>query len=284
MHSTASSFGKGTRTFLMYALYFAIAIIFVGPMIYLFVASLKPDNQIVADMSSIKGFIPYGDLSLQNYINVFKKMDFMKYFMNSLISSLLVVLLGTLVNSMIGYSLGLLQFKGKNLVVAMIIALMIIPSEAVIINRMLVATELNMLNTMSVLVIPALAYPVYVFLFYNHFKGIPKELLQAAVIDGSGYIRSFWTIMLPLSKPILATVGIMTFIRRWGDLIWPTLVTRDDTYRTLPQAMRSLYSDAYTYWGEIFAFGSMVTIPTLIIFLVFQKQFIQSLASSGIKG
>lgn len=284
MQSQSTKMGKSMRTFMMYVCYIVVAAIFIGPMLYLFVASFKTDNQIVADMSSFKGFIPYGDLSLQNYINVFKKMDFMRYFMNSMISSLLVVFLGTLVNSMIGYALGQLQFKGKGLVVAMIIALMIIPSEAVIINRMLVAHELNMLNTMSVLVIPALAYPVYVFLFYNHYKGIPKELLQAAVIDGSGYIRSFWTIMLPLSKPILATVGIMTFIRRWGDLIWPTLVTRDDTFRTLPQAMRSLYSDTYTYWGEIFAFGSMVTIPTLIIFLIFQKQFIQSLASSGIKG
>ncbi|WP_020618399.1 carbohydrate ABC transporter permease [Paenibacillus daejeonensis] len=276
--------GKGMRVALMYVMYILIAILFAGPMIYLFVASFKTDNQIVADMSSIKGFIPYGDLSWDNYRAIFRKMDFVKYFMNSAISSLLVVLFGTLINSMIGYSLGLLDFKGKSVIVAMIIALMIIPSEAVIINRMMVATELNMLNTMSVLVIPALAYPVYVFLFYNHYKGIPKELLQAAVIDGSGYIRSFWTIMLPLSKPILATVGILTFIRRWGDLIWPTLVTRDDTYRTLPQAMKALYSDAYVYWGEIFAFGTMVTIPTLVIFLIFQRQFIQSVASSGIKG
>ncbi|QTH43849.1 carbohydrate ABC transporter permease [Cohnella sp. LGH] len=284
MISSPLSARKRISLSLMYVLYALVGVVFAGPLLYLFVASFKPDLQIVADMSSIKGFIPYGDLSFQNYKNIFAKMDFFKYFMNSTISTLLVVLFGTIINAMIGYALGLLDFRGKNLIVAAIIGLMIIPSEAVIINRMLVAADLHMLNTMSVLVIPALAYPAYVFLFYNHFKGMPKELLQAAIIDGSGYVRSFWSIMLPLSKPVMATVAIMTFIRRWGDLIWPTLVTRDDTYRTLPQAMKSLYSDAYVYWGEIFAFGSMVTIPTLIIFLIFQKQFIQSVASSGVKG
>jgi multiple sugar transport system permease protein len=185
---------------------------------------------------------------------------------------------------MLGFSLGLLEFKGKRVILVVLIALMIVPSEAVIINRMMVAFYLGMLNTMVVLVIPAIAYPMYVFLFYTHFRGMPKDLMQAAVIDGASYFRIFWQIMLPLSKPAIATVAIMTFLRRWGELLWPTLVTRDDTYRTLPQALRSLFTSNYVLWGEVFAYGAMVTIPTIIIFLIFQKPFVQSIASSGIKG
>jgi multiple sugar transport system permease protein len=274
----------GFNKLVLHGTYILIALVFIAPLLYLFVASFKTDDQIVADMSSIKGFIPYGHLSLNNYISVFQKMDFIKYFKNSAISTLLIVIFGTIINAMLGYVLGMLEFKGKKLLIAMILALIIIPTEAVIINKMLVAINLKMINTMTVLVVPALAYPMYIFLFYTHFKGMPKELMQAAVVDGADYFGIFWKIMLPLSKPIVATVAIMTFLRRWGELLWPTLVTRDDTFRTLPQVMRSLYTSTYTFWGEIFAFGVMVTLPTAIIFLIFQKQFVQSIAMTGIKG
>jgi len=269
---------------IMYILYSAIALIFIAPLLYISVSSLKPDLQIVSDMSSIKGFLPYGDLSLSNYLSVIQKMDFFKYFRNSAISTILTVIFGTLINAMLGYSLGMLEFKGKKLILSLMIAMMIIPTEAVIINRMLIAFHLKMLDTMTVLVVPALAYPMYVFLFYSHFKGMPKELMQAAVIDGASYEMIFTRIMFPLSQPVIATVAIMTFIRRWGELLWPTLVTRTDRFRTLPQAMRSLFTNSYVYWGEIFAYGVMVTIPTVIIFLLFQKPFIQSIAMTGIKG
>ena len=113
---------------------------------------------------------------------------------------------------------------------------------------------------------------------------MPKELVEAAIVDGETYGGVFWKIMLPLSKPVLATVTIMGFIRSWGDLLWPTLVTRDETWRTLPLALRALSTDVYIYWGQIFAFSSLMTLPVLILFLVFQKQFIASVTSSGIKG
>ena len=164
------------------------------------------------------------------------------------------------------------------------IALSVIPTEAVIINRFLVANELGILNSYIGLAIPTVAYPMFMFLYYNHFKGMPKELMEAAIVDGDSYAGIFWHIMFPLSKPIIATVAIMGFIRSWGDLLWPTLVTRDETYRTLPLALRALSTDVYIFWGQIFAFATLMTIPVFVIFLLFQKQFIQSLAMSGIKG
>ena len=136
----------------------------------------------------------------------------------------------------------------------------------------------------SGLAIPSVAYPMYMYLYYNHFKGMPKELQEAAIIDGASYWKIFTKIMMPLSKPIITTVAIMAFIRSWSDLLWPTLVTRDGTYRTLPLALKSLFSDTYTDWGQVFAFSTLMVIPTMILFLVFQKQFVASVTSSGIKG
>ena len=112
--------------------------------------------------------------------------------------------------------------------------------------------SLGMLNTYIGLAIPSVAYPMYMYLYYNHFKGMPKELQEAAIIDGASYWKIFTKIMMPLSKPIITTVAIMAFIRSWSDLLWPTLVTRDGTYRTLPLALKSLFSDTYTDWGQVF--------------------------------
>ena len=267
-----------------YILYVLVAAIFILPMLYMFVSSVKTDSQIVADMSTFRAFLPSGKLSLENYITIIDHVHFFKFFKNSVIVAVINVSLITLINAMIGYSLGLLEFRGKKLLISLMIALSIIPTESVIINRFLIVHKLNLLNSYWGLALPTVGYPMFIFLYYNHFKGMPKELVEAAIVDGESYTGVFWKIMLPLSTPILSTVAIMGFIRSWGDLLWPTLVTRDETYRTLPLALRALSTDVYVFWGQIFAFASLMTLPILIVFLIFQKQFIQSVTTSGIKG
>ncbi|MDO5377915.1 MAG: carbohydrate ABC transporter permease [Clostridia bacterium] len=269
---------------LFYVLYVAVAVVFIAPLVFLFVSSFKEETQLVSDMATLRAFIPYGSLTLDNYVQVFEKLDFLHYFRNSALNTAIQVFFGMFINAMMGYALGMLNFKGKNLLVSLMIALTIIPTEAVIINRFMVTFNLGIINTIWALAIPNLATPMYVFLFYQHYRGMPKELLEAAVIDGEGYTGIFFKIMTPLSKPIYATVAIMSFIRAWGDLLWPTLVTRDNTWRTLPQALRGLNDSVYTFWGQIFAFSAMITLPILIIFLLFQKQFVQSVAATGVKG
>ncbi|MBQ9326830.1 MAG: carbohydrate ABC transporter permease [Clostridia bacterium] len=269
---------------LFYVLYVAVAILFLAPLVFLFVSSLKDETQLISDMTTMKAFIPYGKMGLDNYVQVFEKMDFLHYFRNSAINAIIQVAAGLLINGMMGYALGLLEFKGRKFLISLMISLTIIPTEAVVINRFLVAVNLGVVNTVWALSLPNLAIPMYVYLFYQHFRGMPKDLVEAAVIDGESYTGIFFRIMTPLSKPIYATVAIMSFIRAWGDLLWPTLVVRDNTWMTLPQKLRSLNDSVYTYWGQIFAFSAMVTLPILIVFLVFQKQFVQSVAMTGIKG
>ena len=275
---------KTTVSFIFYVIYIAVAIVFIAPLIFLFVSAFKEETQLVSDMATIRAFIPYGNLTMDNYRQVFEKLDFLHYFRNSTLNAFIQVFFGMFINGMMGYALGMLDFKGKNLLVSLMIALTIIPTEAVIINRFMVTFNLGIINTIWALAVPNLATPMYVFLFYQHFRGMPRELVEAAVIDGEGYVGIFFKIMTPLSKPIYSTVAIMSFIRAWGDLLWPTLVTRDNTWRTLPQALRGLNDSVYTFWGQIFAFSALITLPILIVFLVFQKQFVQSVASSGVKG
>lgn len=275
---------KNVVNALFYVLYAAIAVVFLAPLVFLFVSSVKEETQLVSDMATYRAFVPYGNLTLENYVAVFEKLDFLHYFRNSALMAIMQVVIGMFVNGMMGYALGMLEFRGRGFLVSLMIALTIIPTEAVIINRFLVAFNLGMINTIWALVVPNIATPMYVFLFYQHVRGMPKDLLEAAIIDGESYTGVFFKIMTPLSKPIYATVAIMSFIRAWGDLLWPTLVTRDNTWRTLPQALRGLNDSVYTFWGQIFAFSAMITLPILLIFLVFQKQFVQSVAMTGIKG
>ena len=252
-------------------MYVLIACVFVLPILYMFVSSFKTDTQIVSDMSTIKAFLPTGELGLSNYSTIMVEGQFWRFFKNSALIAVVNVTLAVIVNSMIGYALGM-------------IALAVVPSESVIINKFIVVNSMGLINSLWGLAIPSAGYPMFIFLFYNHFKGMPMELVEAAVVDGEKYSGVFWKIMMPLSKPIIATVAIMGFIRIWGDVLWPTLVTRDETWRTLPLALRALSTDVYIFWGQIFAFSSLMTLPVLILFLMFQKQFIQSLTTTGIKG
>lgn len=280
--------GKATRKTVtsasFYILYIFISLIFIAPLLFLFISAMKEETQLVSDMATMKAFVPYGKMNLDNYIAVFEKLDFFHYFRNTTLNALIQIVIGVVINGMMGYALGMLEFKGSKLLVSLMIALTIIPTEAVVINRFMVTKDIGLINTIWSLSIPNLATPMYVYLFYQHFRGMPKDLVEAAVIDGESYAGIFFKIMTPLSKPIYSTVAIMTLIRAWGDLLWPTLVTRDNTWRTLTQALRGLDDSVYTFWGQIFAFSAMMTLPLLVLFIAFQKQFVQSVAMSGIKG
>jgi multiple sugar transport system permease protein len=275
---------KWTVNAFYYFLYIIVAGLFILPVLYMFVSSVKSDDRIVADMSSFRAFLPAKNPSLDNYVAIIQKIHFFKFFKNSVVVALINVSLVTVVNAMAGYALGMLDFKGKKYLISLVIALAIIPTESVIINRFMIVNSMHLLNSYIGLAIPTIGYPMHIFLYYNHFRGMPQELIDAAVVDGETYNGIFWKIMFPLSKPIAATVAIMSFVRSWGDLLWPTLVTRDETYRTLPLALRALSTDVYIFWGQIFAFAALMTLPVLIVFVIFQKQFIQSLAATGIKG
>jgi multiple sugar transport system permease protein len=211
-------------------------------------------------------------------------MPFGLFMFNSVFIMVTMVAGGLLVNSMIAYALARLRFSGRSILLTVIISLIIIPFEAIAVPLLLVVNRFNWLDSYQVQIVPFIADALSIFLFYQFFINLPKDLEEAALVDGASYFRIYWNIMVPLSKPVFATVAILQFILRWGNFLWPLMVTRTEQYRPLPLALQQFFSQDPKLWGDIMAFASMMTIPVLIIFLLFQKWFVQSVATAGVKG
>ncbi len=274
---------KRASAFLRYLAMVVLGLFFIFPIVFLLVSSLKPEYLVARDMSSLMAFIPR-DVSLKNYFDVFHEMPFHRFMLISLIIVGSIVSIGILVNSMAAYAFSRLRWKGRDLILGIIVALMIIPFEAISIPLLLEVNKFKWIDTYFVQIIVFIAMPLYIFLFYQFFLGIPEDIETAAKIDGAGYFLIFFKIILPISKPVIATVAILNFIQQWGNFLWPLMVTRGFEVRPLPVAMQAFFVMNQRIWGDIMAFASMITIPVLILFLVFQKWFVKSVASSGIKG
>lgn len=269
-----------------YSLLLLFLFVFLFPTVFMIVSSLKlSEIQILSDMSNIKAFVPYGQIGLDNYMKVLERMNFSRYFLNSVIITGSTIIFGTIINSMFAYALAKLKFGGQKVLIPMIVALIIIPVESVAIPMLLLVNEFRIVDTYIVQIVPFLAEALFIFLFYQFFRQLPNELQEAAIMDGASYLTIYRRIILPLSKPVIATVVIFYALGRWGDLLWPILVTRGEAVRPLPLAMQTLFdTQSDTQWGQIFAFATMMSLPLLILFVAAQKQFIRSVASTGIKG
>ncbi len=268
-----------------------LVLFFLFPLAFMFVSAFKGDElQLLRDMGSLWAFVPAGDISWQNFRDVFDRTSFGLAFFNSLLTVSLTVVLGIRVNSMLAYALARFRFRGRDLLLALIVALIIIPFEAVAVPLLLLVNELpwfdgsGWLDSYHVQVIPFIGHAFSVYLFYQFFIELPKDLEEAALMDGAGHWRIYWSIVLPLSKPVIATVAVLQFLARWGDLLWPVMVVRGDRYATLPLAMQTFFGQFPRQWGDVMAFATMATLPTLLIFIVFQRWFVQSAVSSGVKG
>ncbi len=291
-HSTGYRIRSGLRSALKYLVMTLLAFFFIFPIWFMLVSSVKTNElQITADMSKLLAFIPYGELGLDNYYEVFAQMEFGRLMFNSTFIMLATVLLGLLINSMIAYALARLDYTGRGVVLGVVVALIIVPFEAIAIPLLMLVNNLpwfggatTWLDSYHVQIIPFIADAFSIFLFYQFFINIPKELEEAALVDGASKLRIYWSIILPLSKPIFATVAILQALANWNRFMWPLMVTRGVDYRPLTVGMQTFFGQDPRIWGDLLAFASMVTIPVLIIFLIFQKWFVQSVASTGIKG
>lgn len=283
---------KGLRLGLNYLLMILLAAFFLFPIVFMLVSSVKNNEmQVVRDMGSLRAFLPVGDIGLQNFRDVFANLDFSGLMFNSVLIMLLTVILGLFINSLFAYALARLRFKGRNLLLGIVIALIIIPFEAVAVPLLLLVNKLpwfggatTWLDTYHVQIIPFIADAFSIFLFYQFFITLPKDLEEAALVDGAGLFRIFWNIILPLSRPIFATVAILQALFTWNRFMWPLMVTRGPEVRPLTVGIQSFFGQDPRLWGDLMAFAAMVTIPVLIVFLLFQKWFVQSVARTGIKG
>ncbi|HEX6197192.1 MAG TPA: carbohydrate ABC transporter permease [Jiangellaceae bacterium] len=273
-----------TTKLVQYIVMIVLALFFLFPLIYMFVSSFKEDASVLSSSDSAEAFIPVPFAGLENYADAANRASFFRVLANSVIISGLIVSLGLIVNSLLGYALARMRFRGRLLIIAAVIALIIIPFEALAVPLLFISAELGWLDTYHVQILPFIANPLFVYLFYTFFLNVPQSLEEAARIDGAGPIRTFVQVVAPLARPAYATVAILGFLFSWGQLLWPVMVTRGIDVRPLPLGIGTFMTTPPVQWGDIMAYAAMMTVPLLIIFLVFQRFFVQGVASSGVKG
>jgi len=267
----------------MYLLLGVIALFFLVPLVFMVVGAFKPDHLVLAEGNTIRAFWPT-QASFDNFVSAFVRARFGRLFLNSVIISTFTVGIGLIVNSMFGYGLSRLPFRGSGVVLLGVIALTIIPLESVAVPLLWVMSQVGLRDTYTVQILPFIANPLFIYLFYTFFLPIPKDLEDAARVDGAGTVRTFFQIAMPISKPAYATVAILSYMFIWGQLLWPVLVTAGPDVRPLPLGLSVLIHQPPISWGDVMAFAFMMTLPLLILFIVFQRWFVHSVARSGIKG
>ena len=260
-----------------------LALLFMAPIALMVVGSLKPDDLVLIESGSLKGFFP-DTVSLHNYRNVFARVNFPRFLFNSLIINTTIVAAGVCINSMAAYAFARLQWPGRDLLFSVILALLIVPLEAIAVPLFYQVTVWGWRDTYHVQILPFVANSFSIYLFYSFFIGLPRELEDAARLDGAGPWRIFFQIILPNSKPVFATVAVLTFLTQWSSFLWPLMVTIGEEVRPLPLAIAAFHTLPPLQWGDILAFGVMMVTPVLIVFLLCQRWVVRGVVSTGIKG
>lgn len=285
------------RTTLVLTVRIVLALVFTLPLLFMVVSSLKPDLQIFKDLSSWRAFVPTGHISFDNYLAVFDRVPFLRFLLNSIGISAITVVFGIFVNSLAAFGLSRLQWRGQQLVLTGIIATLIVPFETLAlplvwwVNK-LPSLELNgfhlafttgWLDTYQVQILPFVANAFSIYLFYQYFSSIPRELDEAARMDGASPFRIYRNVIMPLSGPAIATVAILTFLPAWNSYLWPLMVVQTEELRPVMVGIQYFFQ-LNVAWGQVMAYASMITVPVLALFVAFQRSFINSIASSGVKG
>lgn len=268
---------------LIYGALTALALLFVAPVAMMVAGSLKPDERVLVEAGTAAAFVP-AQLSLQNYADVFARTEFMRFFFNSLFITGSIVVCGLLVNSLAAYAFARLRWRGRNLCFNLVMALMILPFEAIAVPLFYGASILGLRDTYAAQILPFIANAFSIVLFYTFFIGLPRELEEAARLDGAGTLRIFFSIIVPNARPAFASAAILSFLMWWGTYLWPMLVTIGPGVRPLPVAIAAFYTLPPLQWGDILAFGVMMVAPVLLVFLIFQRGFVRGVAASAIKG
>lgn len=268
---------------IVYLVLLGFTAVFLIPVGMMIAGSFKPDDLVLVEAGSLRTFFP-AELKMDNYRDVFTRVPFGRYMGNSLFITATIVLSGLLVNSLAGYALARLHWPGRRYLLAAVIAFLIIPLEAIAVPLFYEVTLFGWRNTYLVQILPFIANAFSIYLFYTFFLGIPRELEEAARIDGASRVRIFCSIILPNSKPVFATVAILTFLTHWGAFLWPLMVTHSEEVRPLPLGIAAFYTLPPLQRGDIFAFGVMMVLPVLVVFVIFQNWFVRGVATSGIKG
>lgn len=269
------------RTFLGYVILTGIAISMLYPFIAMVNLSFAEENAIFNQTSKLF----YGNLTFENYKNVFTQIPLSRYFLNSLIVASITTFGQVIFAALSGYAFARLKFRFKNALFLIILITMLVPPQVNIIPLFFLMREMHLINSYSALILPGLFGGFGIFLMRQYFLGLPKDLEEAAKIDGCNIFETFFKIALPLALPTVATLSLFTFVTTWNSFMWPLIVTNTESMRTLPVGL-AVFKGSFreiTLWGELLACSVICTIPVIGVFLIGKKYFINDIMQGGVK-
>jgi multiple sugar transport system permease protein len=283
----------GLRLWTRYAVLLIVAVIFIFPLLFMVMSSLKPSAQLLLDTRSLRAFLPVGDLSFQNYSDAFQRAPIGVFVFNSVLVTGVTVLLCLFVCSLAAFAFVFVEWTGKTIVFSILLATLIIPYETIFIPLLLMVSqlpwvgtngfELGWINTYRVQIVPFIADALSIFLFVQFFKDLPKELIEASRVEGA----SWWTIdrrvVIPLSGPVIATAAILKFLFMYNQYLWPLMVVQEESIRPVMVGLGYFTDQLNVPWGEVMAYLTVITVPVLAFYLSLQRVFIASVASTGVK-
>lgn len=221
--------------------------------------------------------------SLENFTYVMTEVPFIRYMANSLFVSATVTVVALFFHSMAGYALARLRFPGRELIFLAIFSTLLVSLPVIIVPLFIIVRAMGMLNTYAGIIVPSIFNAFGIFLLRQYYLSLPREIEEAAVIDGAGYWRIYWSVILPLSKPILAALAILFFLANWNAFLWPLTVASDQNLWVVQVGIANFKSEYSAAWNYMMAASTIVAIPTLVLFLIFQRQIMDSIKTSGLK-
>lgn len=273
--------GRTSSNAWIYVLLVGGLVIMVGPFLWMLLGSLKPQADFLRTPPTLLPSVATTD----NYGRLFDQLDFPRFFFNSSVIALAVTVGNLVFSPMLGYALAKLRWRGKRVIMGLVLATLMVPAGITLIPNFILMSKLGLVNSYPGLILPFLAGPFGVFLMRQSMYSIPNELLEAARIDGGNEFRIFWTVVLPISTPVLATLGILTFLGNWNSFLYPLVIAQEPQMYTLPVALATFATGQYQAdQGMLMAGSVILVVPVLIVFVLFQRWITEGIATTGLKG
>lgn len=269
---------KNSRRLKLTTTFFGLLMLF--PFFWMISSSLKNSVEAFATPPTLLPKAP----TLENYRNVFRILDMPRLFLNSIAVSVSVVLLQLSTSALAGYAFARLHFRGKNLIFLIYLATMMIPFQVIIVPMFIEMRELGLIDSYLGLGLPMIASAFGVFLMRQAMLSIPREIEEAAILDGASHFRLFRSIAIPLCTPTLAALGILSFMSVWNGFLWPLIIIYSPEKMTLPLGLANLQGEHTTDWPLVMAGTTLSVLPIAIIYLILQRQIAQSFLTAGLKG
>lgn len=270
---------------LKYAALAVASFIVLMPILWFMTSSFRSNNEVFANINpfSLREMF-FGTYSLENYRTIFVKYNFARTVGNTLLVCFLTITIGIFVCSMAGYALAKMEFKGKRIMMMLVLFSIMIPFDAIAIPLYSIIMKLRWIDTYKAVILPAVANGMTIFLFRQSFVDIDNSLLESARMDGAGEFRTYLQIVMPVSIPTIISGALVMFTAQWNAFMWPLLVARSDKLKMLQVALADFQLENGTMWAELFAGITISMVIPCVILIPFQKYYIRGIASSGTKG